>query len=61
MPTHILARDRSFQEFRDELFRVQCRILDLGTERGITAKELRQELMVLRDEIIEFRETTSNG
>jgi hypothetical protein len=35
-----------------ELFRIQCRILALGTDTRLTAKQLRNELMALRDEII---------
>lgn len=48
-------------KYADELFRVQCRILDLATEKSITAKELREELMILREEIIDFRELEDVG
>jgi len=40
----------------DELFRVQCRILTLGTDTSLSAKELREKLMELRTEIIIARD-----
>jgi hypothetical protein len=39
-----------------ELFRIQCRILDLGTNTSLSGSQLRRKLMMLRDEIISFRE-----
>jgi hypothetical protein len=41
---------------QDELFHVQCRILDLGTDKSLSAKELRKKLMELRQEIINWRD-----
>ena len=38
-----------------ELFRVQCRVLALGTDTRLTAKQLRDELMQLREEIMQRR------
>lgn len=38
-----------------ELFLIQCRVLALGTDTRLTAKQLRDQLMVLRDEIIKRR------
>jgi hypothetical protein len=38
-----------------ELFRVQCRVLALGTDTRLTARQLRDELMLLRAEIIARR------
>jgi hypothetical protein len=39
----------------DQLFLVQCRILDLGTDKSLSAAELREKLMELRMEIIIMR------
>jgi hypothetical protein len=38
-----------------ELFRVQCRVLALGTDTRLTANQLRDELMQLREEIMQRR------
>ncbi len=43
-------------QIENELFRVQCRILDLGTDNSLSAKELRERLMELRQEIIIARD-----
>ena len=43
-----------------ELFYVQCRIFDLGTDKEKSADRLRKDLMTLRQEIIaEFSERCS--
>ena len=44
-----------------ELFRIQCRVLALGTETRLTAKQLRDELMQLREEIILRRAHLKKG
>ncbi len=61
MAVKILEKAHTLAETSDELFRVQCRILDLGTNTGLTARQLRAELMELREEIIEFRELSVYG
>lgn len=40
------------ERLRAELFRIQCRVLDLGTDTSMSGPELRRKLMDLRQEII---------
>ena len=61
MAVKTLEKAHTLAETSNELFRVQCRILDLGTNVGLTAKQLRMELMELREQIIEFRELSTYG
>jgi hypothetical protein len=51
----------ALREWHNELFRVQCCVLALGTHTGLSAPELRLNLMALRQEIIEFRERRTFG
>jgi hypothetical protein len=56
MAVKTLEREHALGDWQNELFRVQCRILDLGTDTAKSAPELRRSLMALRQEIIDFRE-----
>jgi hypothetical protein len=58
--TFIVEREHTVVQFQEELFRVQCRVLDLGTDTALSGPELRRRLMELRQEIIDFRERVVN-
>lgn len=43
------------ERLENELFRIQCLVLDWGTNKDLSAEALRRRLMGLREDIIAFR------
>jgi hypothetical protein len=51
-----LAVERAeIERLEQELFRIQCLVLDWGTNKRLSAQGLRRRLMQLRDDIIAIR------